>query len=128
MYASWAPLRQPLSRREAWWKDAEILMLRHQLAVALCEQPGAHSRCRDRPSTDTARVTTRKISFKPTSRRSSHASPNQDLAARHRSRDRADGVRKAFAQVARVFGTHKSGLPWTGEAGTRTIRDLRTCR
>jgi hypothetical protein len=24
-----------LSRREAWWKDAEILMLRHQLAVAL---------------------------------------------------------------------------------------------
>jgi hypothetical protein len=23
-----------LSRRERWWKDAEILMLRHQLAVA----------------------------------------------------------------------------------------------
>jgi hypothetical protein len=23
-----------LSRREWWWKDAEILMLRHQLAVA----------------------------------------------------------------------------------------------
>jgi hypothetical protein len=23
-----------LSRREAWWKDAEILLLRHQLAVA----------------------------------------------------------------------------------------------
>jgi hypothetical protein len=23
-----------LSRREAWWKDAETLMLRHQLAVA----------------------------------------------------------------------------------------------
>jgi putative transposase len=33
-----------LSRREAWWKDAEILMLRHQLAVALREQPGAHAR------------------------------------------------------------------------------------
>ncbi len=33
-----------LSRREAWWKDAEILMLRHQLAVALREQPRAHSR------------------------------------------------------------------------------------
>ena len=33
-----------LSRREAWWKDAEILMLRHQLAVALCERPRAHSR------------------------------------------------------------------------------------
>ena len=23
-----------LSRKEAWWKDAEILMLRHQLTVA----------------------------------------------------------------------------------------------
>jgi len=33
-----------LSRREAWWKDAEILMLRHQLAVALRERPGTHSR------------------------------------------------------------------------------------
>jgi hypothetical protein len=33
-----------LSRREAWWKDAEILMLRHQLAVALHERPRAHSR------------------------------------------------------------------------------------
>ena len=33
-----------LSRREAWWKDAEILMLRHQLAVALRQRPRAHSR------------------------------------------------------------------------------------
>jgi putative transposase len=33
-----------LSRREGWWKDAEILMLRHQLAVALGERPRAHSR------------------------------------------------------------------------------------
>ena len=33
-----------LSRREWWWKDAEILMLRHQLAVAEREQPRAHSR------------------------------------------------------------------------------------
>jgi putative transposase len=33
-----------LSRREAWWKDAEILMLRHQLSVALRERPQAHSR------------------------------------------------------------------------------------
>ena len=30
-----------LSQREAWWKDAEILMLRHQLAVALRERPRA---------------------------------------------------------------------------------------
>ena len=33
-----------LSRREEWWKDAEILMLRHQLAVAERQQPRAHSR------------------------------------------------------------------------------------
>jgi putative transposase len=30
--------------RESWWKDAEILMLRHQLAVAEREHPRAHSR------------------------------------------------------------------------------------
>jgi hypothetical protein len=33
-----------LSPRESWWKDAEILMLRHQLAVAERERPGACSR------------------------------------------------------------------------------------
>ena len=33
-----------LSRRESWWKNAEILMLRHQLAVAEREHPRAHSR------------------------------------------------------------------------------------
>jgi hypothetical protein len=33
-----------LSRREGWWKDAEILMLRHQLAVAQRELPRAHAR------------------------------------------------------------------------------------
>ena len=33
-----------LSRREEWWKDAEILMLRHQLAVAERQRPRAHSR------------------------------------------------------------------------------------
>ena len=33
-----------LSRRESWWKDAEILMLRYQLSVALRERPRAHSR------------------------------------------------------------------------------------
>jgi hypothetical protein len=32
-----------LSRREAWWKDAEIFMLRHQLAVAGRERPGARA-------------------------------------------------------------------------------------
>ena len=33
-----------LSRREAWWKDAGILMLRHQLAVAQRERPRVHAR------------------------------------------------------------------------------------
>jgi hypothetical protein len=33
-----------LSRREEWWKEAAILMLRHQLAVAQRRQPRAHSR------------------------------------------------------------------------------------
>jgi hypothetical protein len=33
-----------LSRREWWWKDAEILMLRHQLAVVERTRPRAHSR------------------------------------------------------------------------------------
>jgi hypothetical protein len=33
-----------LSRRESWWKDAGILMRRHQLAVAEREHPGARSR------------------------------------------------------------------------------------
>jgi putative transposase len=33
-----------LSRREWWWKDTEILMLRHQLAVAQRGRPRAHSR------------------------------------------------------------------------------------
>jgi hypothetical protein len=33
-----------LSRREWWQKDAEILMLRHQLAVAERDQPRAYSR------------------------------------------------------------------------------------
>jgi putative transposase len=33
-----------LPRRESWWKDAEILMLRHQLAIAQRERPRVHAR------------------------------------------------------------------------------------
>jgi hypothetical protein len=33
-----------LSRRESWWKDAEILMLRHQLTVAERERPRGRAR------------------------------------------------------------------------------------
>jgi hypothetical protein len=32
-----------LSRREDWWKDAEILMLRHQLVVAQRQRPRVHA-------------------------------------------------------------------------------------
>jgi len=32
------------SRREVWWKDADILILRHQLAVAQRQHPRAHAR------------------------------------------------------------------------------------
>ena len=39
-----AKLLLGLSWRESWWKDAEILILRHQLAVAQREQPRAHAR------------------------------------------------------------------------------------
>ena len=33
-----------LSRRAAWWKDAEILMLHHQFAVAQRQRPRVHAR------------------------------------------------------------------------------------
>jgi hypothetical protein len=36
------------SRRERWWKDAEILMLRRQLAVAERKQPRAYTQ-QERP-------------------------------------------------------------------------------
>ena len=42
-----------------------------------------HGSRRDKPSTDTARDTIRKISFKPTGRRSSHLRTDPDLPARH---------------------------------------------
>ena len=44
LIVSRAVLLLGLSRRESWWKDAEILMLRHQLAVAERKQPRAHAR------------------------------------------------------------------------------------
>jgi hypothetical protein len=47
-----------LSRREWWWKDAEILMLRHQLAVAERERPRAHSRLKRRCPADPPKTRT----------------------------------------------------------------------
>ena len=62
-----------LSRRESWWKDAEILMLRHQLAVAQRERPQAQSRLTwpDRAWLAAAR------------RDAAHRAPGGDAADRH---------------------------------------------
>src|SRR6266567_2390424 len=48
-----------------------------------------HASRRDKPSSDTARETIRKISFKPTSRRSSHLRSGQDRPGAYRTLDRA---------------------------------------
>jgi hypothetical protein len=48
-----------------------------------------HASRRDKPSSDTARETIRKISFKPTSRRSSHLRSGQDRPGACRTLDRA---------------------------------------
>jgi hypothetical protein len=61
-----------------------------------------HASRRDKPSSDTARETIRKISFKPTSRRSSHLRSGQTGPAHA---ERSIALCRAFAQVARVFGT-----------------------
>ena len=48
--------------------------------------------------------TVRKISFKPTSRRSSHVRTSQDRLARHWT---LEVLCRASAQVTQVFGTHR---------------------
>jgi hypothetical protein len=48
-----------------------------------------HASRRDKPSSDTAWETIRKISFNPTSRRSSHPQPGQDRPGAYRTLDRA---------------------------------------
>jgi hypothetical protein len=54
----------------------------------------------------------RNISFKPTSRRSSHASPNQTACPPGTVRVTAlTASREASAQVAQVFGTHNRPRP-----------------
>jgi hypothetical protein len=50
--------------------------------------------------------TVRKISFKPTSRRSSHVRTGQDRLA---GTGRGTALCRASAQVTQVFGTHRSG-------------------
>jgi hypothetical protein len=63
---------------------------------------------RDSPISDMTRDTTRKTSFKPTSRRSSHLRTDQDRPGQHRERlTEIDRVPLAYAQVAQIFGTHR---------------------
>jgi hypothetical protein len=71
-----------LSRREWWWKDVEILMLRHQLAVAERERPHAHSRLtwpdRAWPALHAGKVPTERLAA------DRHSRHDLALAARHR--------------------------------------------
>ena len=71
-----------------------------------------HSR-RDNPSSDTARVTIKKISLNPTSRRSSHA-----LAV-----PGANSQRSAAAsdQVTQVLGTHSPSAVEVGNCETTAV-------
>jgi len=62
---------------------------------------------RDNLSSDTARETNRKISFKPTSRRSSHPWPARHLPPGARRGTKPTASCGASAQVAQVFGTHR---------------------
>jgi hypothetical protein len=57
---------------------------------------------RDKPSSDTARETIRKISFNPTSRRSSHLRSAQDRPDAYQTLDRA---MQGLCPDAQVFGT-----------------------
>ena len=80
-----------------------------------------HDFRRDSLSSDTARETTRKISFKPTSRRSSHLQSGQDRPAHA---ERSSALCRTFAQVAQVFGTLRRlqvALSAAGYGLTRTL-------
>ena len=61
----------------SWWRSMRISASFH------------HASRRDKPGSDTARETIRKISFKPTSRRSSHLRSGQDRPGAYRTLQRA---------------------------------------
>src|ERR1039457_5029319 len=73
-----------LSRRESWWKDAEILMLRHQLAVAEREHPRAHSR--DVAGPGVAGAARRDAAHRAPRRDAADLDPGHDLALAPRHR------------------------------------------
>ncbi|MGH3193916.1 MAG: hypothetical protein ACRDOL_42995 [Streptosporangiaceae bacterium] len=62
-----------------------------------------HVSRRDNPSNDMTRETIRKISFKPTNRRSSHPPPARHMPARRQTRDRADGELRCICPGGRSF-------------------------
>jgi len=73
-------------------------------------RPSPHSR-RDNLISDMARDTTRKISFKPTSRRSSHLRPARPTP---NAGPGPATFRRAYARVTKVFGTHSPRPPPAG--------------
>jgi hypothetical protein len=89
-----------LSRREAWWKDAEILMLRHQLAVASHERPRVHSRL-TWPDRAWLGPTRRDAANRPARRDAADRHSRHDLAMASRYRSPPLGA----AVAARPFRT-----------------------
>jgi hypothetical protein len=79
--------------------DSE-LMAQHQDLASF-----QHDSRRDKPSTDTARDTIRKTSFKPASRRSSRLRPGQDRPGDVERQTEPTATCRKSAQVTQVFGT-----------------------
>jgi hypothetical protein len=69
------PARPSMDKKERFWVTQLKDLYEHYSGARSIKISASfhHASRRDRPSTDTARVTIRNISFKPTSRRSSHA-------------------------------------------------------
>jgi hypothetical protein len=83
----------------------------------------SHDSRRDNLSNDMALDTVRKISFKPTSRRSSHVQTGQDRLPRT---GRGTVLRRASAQVTRLFGPdaalHAARLSGTRQSRIHVVR------
>ena len=92
----------------SWWRSMRISASFH------------HASRRDKPSSDTARETIRKISFKPTNRRSSHLRSGQDGRRMPNARPRSAGPmprRHRFSVSSGVAGASEPRLPDRGWAG-----------
>ena len=96
------PVRPRQTRMSAWplaLSHSELMAQHKDLGVLPPPLPPRQAQQRH------GTVTIKKISFKPTSRRSSHALAGQDRPGMCRTRGRA--VSGASGQVAQVFGTHR---------------------